>query len=58
MYLGTIYLSVGPIGLQIWPPGGHLGKKQSVVTPELMDELQIAWVCLISIHDIIPRFLN
>jgi hypothetical protein len=42
MYLGTIYLSYlpnfGPIGLQIWlpGPGGHLGKKQSPVTLELM----------------------
>jgi hypothetical protein len=32
----TVLPNFGPIGLQIWPPGGHLGKKQSAITPELM----------------------
>jgi hypothetical protein len=38
MYIGITYLSnFGLIGLQIWPPGGHLGNKtQSAITPELM----------------------
>jgi hypothetical protein len=54
----TFLPNFGPMRLQIWPPGGHVGKKQSAITPELMagSAPNFYQVYLISIHAIIPRF--
>jgi hypothetical protein len=58
MYLGTSTFlpNFGPIGLEIWPPGAHLGK---AVAPELMpgSSPDFNHLHLIRIHDIIPWFL-
>jgi hypothetical protein len=57
----TFVPNFGPIWLQIWPPGGHLGKK-TVFTymyswnTDWISSKFLSLVYLISMHDIIPRF--